>query len=858
MRHTLRFLVLTALAFVLRAFAAPGDIISVTIPEDGWYADVKVEGLGTGGTFASGLGSNNDPDTGTPKITFTVVSLSFDDAGNSTTITRTVYGTAALRFPYSSVSIAGSYTSGTFAAGETITQATSGATATALFAQSAGGLLYAKVVTGTPNSSSVWTGGTSGATFTPTATPTTLTLPTSWTSYDGTNTTVRIALSDYIYAKDNTGGGNSGTAPVVNILSGAYTYSGTPNNASGAGFPVTNNSTLNYRRAIANWSLPGNNLLGSSFEVRAVAFHGDGQQGRPVRCVKFWATDGTNTTPSVFATVPTVKNDLGDAMPVCEYIATLDGSGLTQGATVTIHFAAYPWVGDSAATMDTSDGVNTAPTPLYAPQYGVCDKNGTYGASYAVVDPTFANDSSGVVYSTQAAAVANAATTAYKTQAGAFNALRTYNNTNYSRNNCGGSHMLMRSTGTHTWVNGSVTLGTTPATWLTVEAFPGDSMPVIGNKGTGASLGLKVKISGCKLTGTDATGTISAGASSYLWLDRCEINSASGVPIYLNTCWYFTSTLVTNMAQGLRPGGSSASPALIRGCDIRSVGASWIVYTALGNKHSAARDIRDNASITPVPALIFAYNRVQSSFTTSAAFRAGEDNSNIIGMAVVGNTFERVDSANQALVRIAGDSSTTDNINNVILWYNTLSGQRWNIAYNDNGSTSRVRALWSVKNNITEDHNIKSDIFTTANGNRIGNWSQLFGVSWSGNCFPEVTGIGAPGQFVSEFNGIKTYIPTLTTLTSGQNCNTSTLTALAFVNRAAWTGSVVGSGNGDYKLNTASIANGFQRDWVLPFDLAGNPRGQTAPTGAYTQFVQSIATTASSAMKPTVTTILAK
>ena len=181
----------------------------------------------TGATYSFGLGANNAAGTNTPY--FTVVSLGFDDTGTATTITRKVYMTKIIRFPYSTVSILGTYTAGTFTDGETITEATSGATAVVVGNQGSGTVLVAKSVVGTPGASEVWTGGTSGATFLngATATPVTYTLITHDEKVPtGPNLVARIALSDYIYQKDATGGGNSGTAPTFTAPSGFIVNTG--------------------------------------------------------------------------------------------------------------------------------------------------------------------------------------------------------------------------------------------------------------------------------------------------------------------------------------------------------------------------------------------------------------------------------------------------------------------------------------------------------------------------------------------------------------------------------------------------------------------------------------------------------
>jgi hypothetical protein len=101
-RWLLIFLVLS-----VAAFGANGDIAAVRIVKDtcaagiscnGWAAEIDVTGLGTGGTYALGLGANNSPSTA--KVVFTVTSPGYDATGALGTVTRTVYGTFRLRKPY--------------------------------------------------------------------------------------------------------------------------------------------------------------------------------------------------------------------------------------------------------------------------------------------------------------------------------------------------------------------------------------------------------------------------------------------------------------------------------------------------------------------------------------------------------------------------------------------------------------------------------------------------------------------------------------------------------------------------------------------------------------------------------------
>lgn len=60
---------------------ATGNILSCTILATGWEAEVKIEGLSTGGTYLFDATSNSLADASTAKVTFTVVSEGYSAAG---------------------------------------------------------------------------------------------------------------------------------------------------------------------------------------------------------------------------------------------------------------------------------------------------------------------------------------------------------------------------------------------------------------------------------------------------------------------------------------------------------------------------------------------------------------------------------------------------------------------------------------------------------------------------------------------------------------------------------------------------------------------------------------------------------
>lgn len=87
--------ILPLLATAQLSLAAVGDIQSVTTRAEGWTADVAIEGLNIGGTYAPGTGVNNAV-TGNEKMVLTVTSHGFNGI-TLTTKVRTVYGVMPMR-----------------------------------------------------------------------------------------------------------------------------------------------------------------------------------------------------------------------------------------------------------------------------------------------------------------------------------------------------------------------------------------------------------------------------------------------------------------------------------------------------------------------------------------------------------------------------------------------------------------------------------------------------------------------------------------------------------------------------------------------------------------------------------------
>jgi hypothetical protein len=836
---------------------------------NGWVAEVDILTLAVGGSYALGLGTNNS--TTNAKIVFTVTSSGYQsraNCGNTTTYTRKVYATHVLREPY--------------------------------------------------NNASTNDEATNAGTF-----------------------TTRLALSDHIFSSDTV---------TVAIAAGFYT-DGSSNTNNSYSASATNNSTLAYSavRAIFNWTYPGwQRITGSTFKVRGTGFSQYPMNSLPIACVVFTATDAHSHSATSTVSFPTIDPTLGDQAPVIEYIGSLSTSGMTQGDKVTINFKAYPWIGDSTATMDSSDAVYSQPTPLYAPIYGALDTGNTFSAAAYVdgsmtfpgshtsgtfvagelctqstssakaylIDVKGANGSgpihlgavvSGTLNTTSGKTWTGGTSGAVFTQSGAptyagidtnscavaessFNpasppsACRTiiggaikiaaYNNATSSPTHNDACGTVYLAQGYYNWMGSSSTGGNTRANcWLNITPISGTtqaqvviqgvgigSSTTVGTQGFGSACTSGLSNCGTPLHVKGVTVNVATSPTSvfntetFLWIDGSSVTMNGTAPFYQVTDVYITdSVLPSTMAgNGLRPfSTTNISFALLRGNDFSTIGGAGVyAYTVVGNTNKSSQNIYFtnefasqgiSASLMP----IFAFNTIYKASTASDyLLDFAYSTSSMIGEAIVQNIFENI-YTNESLVNLGltADSGTATPVNNVMIWDNVLVGGRMNRSYNETGSTALFRQAWSLVGNIMDQRAIKSDTFTTANGARVGNWSELYASGDRSNLFVEpsggTTGWAASGSFCNEFAGINTYD---TTLTGGQPpaCNTNTtINYPRYKNRSAYDGTNGNSGGGDYDLLSNSPAINFfpTGTQILPYHLAGQIRNNSGwgSAGAYEQ-----------------------
>ena len=283
-------------------------------------------------------------------------------------------------------------------------------------------------------------------------------------STDGSDLTVHVALSDYIFA---------GTTIVSAALESGF-YPSSVASTAGAG-SVTNSSTLPYIKPSFAWVNPQWDMSGSTINVEALAYHPYGRAGQQVACVEFAATDGTNTGATIRTSTPTLSTQITQGFPPEVWAASVACSTLTNGAACSVNAIVKPWLGDSSAILNLATGGVAWPTHLPQTKLNfVCDRTGAYAGGFAYVKV-------GATGGTVSAVAATAAADPYPTINAALTALRTWIGTNKGHTDLGGGTVrLMDAAGlavTHTISAGLTT------TWggtglCTIEKDPASSAVV--------------------------------------------------------------------------------------------------------------------------------------------------------------------------------------------------------------------------------------------------------------------------------------------------------------------------------------------------------------------------------------------
>lgn len=640
---------------------------------------------------------------------------------------------------------------------------------------------------------------------------------------NGGDVIVKVALSDYIYEDDEAGVGKSGTDVTYDINAGFYTQGSANNAATGT---ATNNSTAPYQPPVYNWSWPGRERVTSEWLLQMHVYHRHAQDGRPVPLVRYEITDGTNTI-EVDSQAPELDYAKRGANIVPEYIGhygslgTNNSDDFLDDAVLTCNATIYPWVGNTAYTTSTGAAM---PSPLVGPRYLYNDTDDDQGL-WAMVDPVNGDDSTGT-------AVAfidfDVAVPAYETIDGA---------------RADGATDIWLTAGTHSVGEGGTTASaSTPDYWVTIRSAFGvdteDCILATGGKFTD-NLGERVKFQDLTITSTTVNFIEEIDE---VWIHDCIVDTTSTNLFDNDTggVLYATNSTFTELGQGLSPAtNDSMAVGLVRGCTFGASFSGYIqTYVAVGNTSYAVtgrwQDYRTQWGNCPEPdGIVVAFNQAYDFDQNSemANFCNGPVNgtASVTAAAIVGNVFEKVGSASSWCVNTGAedDDPATDTVDNVMLWNNVFVGARCGLAYNSEGTSSRSRSYWSLRNNYWEVRGLKVDTFGTQSGNRTGSWPVLFGVGSSGEVDAGIADLGSTG-LDSEWGGLSSLEPVGAGVSYAQ-----------FEDRGGTVQrdpEIKGSGQGDYYLTASSPLVGMAYTAPVPYDLEQSPRVAGDATGAYTYY----------------------
>jgi hypothetical protein len=764
---------------------ALGDILSCVVRPDGWSADVTIDGFVKGATYDFGLGTNNANVAGS-HFAMTVVSEGYNSSGTLGTVSRTVYGTALVRMPYGTNLIAGTL-NGTFTNGETVTQTTSGATAIVVGASQgatdAG--LSVHTVTGSPDSSNVWTGGTSGFTVTPSASPAAMANDERIRDSD---LVCRIALSEFVYNDDKSGGaGTSGTDPTVDIAAGWCVNAGgsSESSAVAADLSCTNSSTLDYAVAFGQWDHIAGVCTADRVKANfAVAFNARHRSG--IAAVKFTAlgqTSAHSQTSTVTTQTATVRS--ATSLYGVAHVGSITLSGFTQAELIDLRAQVYPVVGDADSLCDTDTVTAADDEPLGRRKATiVCDKNNALDdIVYVATDgnDTTGDGSTGAPYATIGKAIQN------------------------------GNAVYLKA-GTHAAVGASHARVATNE-WIIAQPAPGESsasVTVQVQQAVKTTDCARMMFTGVKMTLENTSSYLDGeNADNFLRFTGCVFDSSGVTKPTVPLAYAFNAAYFENCTGDLGietwalTSFSSARIAIhLDGCVLTGDASSRmaVAYRLMACSGQGTFTISEKVAANPAPVMngiIIECNSIFNFNTAGLSFLFGQDTA-LSDISIIGNIIEKT-AATNFLLGVASDSSVVD-VDHVIIWHNSFSGERCNLGYNGEGTVPLQRRNWTLKFNAFRDFNNKNDKFITQNANRIGSWPVGYGVGFYGNRY-EISG------FPGEFGGLDFALV-------GND-------AMGYVNDQSYTGG--GAGNGNYHPAAGSalldrVAAGWR---VIPWDLYG-------------------------------------
>lgn len=555
----------------------------------------------------------------------------------------------------------------------------------------------------------------------------------------GTGLVVRVALNESIYVKDNTGAGNSGTVPTVSIAAGWCTSGANVSNAV-TDLAVTNNSTLAYPKVTAQWAwghTPAWRGVEADFSIGCIAVHGQG-----IACVALSATDAHSN--SVTGTVTTKTKHLMSASGLYyeSYDLAVPISGFTSGDDVTLKYVAYPLVGDADSIIDTSIDTTSTDDCLGLTQITTRLVSSVASLYVAATDhpTTPGNDTTGDGSTATPYATIGKALDVLTDGAGKVN------------------RIYAKAGGTTLGILGS-TPASVAATGCFIEVLPNPGDTVTLNRGATyiAYKATKLLYSGVTITGNNwLDGGNVAGAK--LWFQDCTID-----PTALNgTAGLGYRTEFTNFVNCTFSTRDNITSGAVRtayahtGC-LHSQGGLFGAQATIVATKAIAIATADTTRVSDLSAsglapithnILYANSAFLNCTQNTSATVSINNNGAKSQVAVIGNIIEVI-AGTQPALWFGGDNNTYQ-LDDVVMAHNTVTGQRCNIWYNDQGVVAVYRNNCFSAYNAFSSYNIKGWLFGTPDANRIGNAASMNGVNIHDNRYDGT----ASSTFTGDYDGI--------------------------------------------------------------------------------------------------------
>jgi hypothetical protein len=543
----------------------------------------------------------------------------------------------------------------------------------------------------------------------------------------GPDLIVRIALSEFVYNDDRNGGaGTSGVDPVLTISAGWATSSVGPASVPPTVFTVGNNSAMDYPVAFGQWDPYAGVLTSSRVKANFVlAFNA--RHGHGIACVRFNAVGNTSAVDTeLFATTQTGTQRTATSLYGYAHQVTIPIAGYTQGETITSRARVYPKVGDADSVQDTNGRTTSTDECLgWNAHTLICDKSNLLDVIRYV--STTGNDTTGTGTSgnpwlTIAKAVFEAG----------VNVVRLMGS--------GNSYNL-----------GSSRVRRTTSEWVIVEPDVGATGVIAITTATRNYRCQRLQLRNLEIRSTGTTSYLDGEAlGNFIAFVGCTFNrngiaAVTTGPAYRSDCGYFINCTgdLSSQYWSITSFSSARVAQVFDGItfDPTENGllaiTAWYRFMACTMANTPISD-KPAANVAPTQAgVIYECNKIINNTMTSAA--------DIIitlasGVSLMGNIIERQTAAATApLVQVLGDNRTVA-ASNYIVAHNTIVGQgdageRVNLFYNDIGSTAiATYPMWIVANQIAQC-NIKADLFTPQNANRVGNWPVVRGTGMRSNNF---------------------------------------------------------------------------------------------------------------------------